>query len=406
MKVAHILRRFDKSDWGGIETVCLNLCKELIKLDLSVEILSTKAMSTKSSELYDDVPVKRFSYFYPYISFERGKKEQFDRKGGNPFSVELINYLKESMPDLIHLHTMGFLGAQVIRFANHHNIPVVTSLHGGHFDIEKVETNSFTDLYKKTISYARLLRPIFDPTKILDKSNGIICVGNNEAIKAKESLPNKLITYIPNGVNTELFEGEKEPDFYPNLLKINPEKKVLLYQSRIDGQKNQNFLIDIAIELQKINCLDSYHFFINGPVMNEEYYQNMKSRAMDLNISQYFSFERGFKPESREHIQSFLNAEAFLFPTIHEPFGIVALEAWASKLPVISSARGGLKYFLKHEKNALIAPLDSPSEWANQITNLDKLKRDHLINNAYREVKESFSWKKCAQSSKDFYSRL
>ena len=152
MKVAHILRRFDKSDWGGIETVCLNLCKELKKLDVSVEILSTKAMSTKSSELYDEVPVKRFSYFYPYISFEKGKREQFDRKGGNPFSTELISYLKNSMPDLIHLHTMGFLGAQVIRFANQYKIPVVTSLHGGHFDIEKVETNSFTDLYKKQLA--------------------------------------------------------------------------------------------------------------------------------------------------------------------------------------------------------------------------------------------------------------
>ena len=106
--------------------------------------------------------------------------------------------------------------------------------------------------------------PIYDPTKILDKSNGIICVGNNEAIKAKKSLPGKLITYIPNGVNTELFEGEREPDFYKNLLQVDSTKKVLLYQSRIDGQKNQNFLIDIAIELQKMNCLDSYHFFING----------------------------------------------------------------------------------------------------------------------------------------------
>ena len=118
------------------------------------------------------------------------------------------------------------------------------------------------------------------------------------------------------------------------------------------------------------------------------------------------ALKRGFKPESREHIQSFLNAEAFLFPTIHELFGIVALEAWASRIPVISSAKGGLKYFLQHEKNALIVSLESPSKWASQIINLDYSKREQLINNAYREVKESFSWKRCAQSSKEFYSRL
>ena len=38
-------------------------------------------------------------------------------KGGNPLSPELIKHLESSKPDLIHLHTMGFIGAQVIRFA-------------------------------------------------------------------------------------------------------------------------------------------------------------------------------------------------------------------------------------------------------------------------------------------------
>ena len=80
MKVTHVLRRFDKNDWGGIEAVCLNLCRELKLLDLEVEILSTLAMSKNTEDDYEGVPVKRFSYFYPYLYFKPGKKDEFDRK--------------------------------------------------------------------------------------------------------------------------------------------------------------------------------------------------------------------------------------------------------------------------------------------------------------------------------------
>ena len=66
MRVAHILRRFDKRDWGGIESVCLNLCSELQQSDIDVEILATNAMSDSLEEKYKNVPVKRFPYFYPY----------------------------------------------------------------------------------------------------------------------------------------------------------------------------------------------------------------------------------------------------------------------------------------------------------------------------------------------------
>ena len=103
-----------------------------------------------------------------------------------------------------------------------------------------------------------------------------------------------------------------------------------------------------------------------------------------------------------------MNAEAFLFPTIHEPFGIVALEAWASKIPVISSARGGLQYFLEHKKNSLIAAIDKPEDWANYIVDLNNTEKASLIETAYQQVVNSFSWENCAKSSKELYqgSRL
>lgn len=402
MKVTHVLRRFDKKDWGGIEAVCLNLCRELQLLDLEVEILSTMAMSEKRKDLYEGVPVRRFSYFYPYFYFKPGKKDEFDRKGGNPLSMELIKHLKISKPDIIHLHTMGFIGAQVIRFAKKNNIPVITSLHGGHFDITQDESKSFENLYKGVLGYGRFLRPIFNPEDNVKNSAGIICVGKNEEIKAKEALPNKSISYIPNGVDPNLFDVKVDRTFYSKLLGIGEDKKVLLYQSRIDGQKNQKQLIHVASELKNISDEDIYHFYINGPVMNEAYFNEMKQLAYSLGVERMITFNRGVVPGTDEHVQSFLNAEAFLFPTLHEPFGIVALEAWAAKIPVICSGAGGLKYVIKDNVNGIVLEPENHLGWAKKILSLHESK-EKLIENGFSEVHNYYSWKKCAKRTKEFY---
>lgn len=402
MKVTHVLRRFDKNDWGGIEAVCLNLCRELKLLDLEVEILSTLAMSKNTEDDYEGVPVKRFSYFYPYLYFKPGKKDEFDRKGGNPLSPELIKHLESSKPDLIHLHTMGFIGAQVIRFAKKNKIPVITSLHGGHFDVTKNEEISFDSLYKGTLGYGRFLRPILNPNENIQKSEGLICVGKNEELKAKEAQPGKHISYIPNGVDLNLFNEEKDKNFYSKLLNISEDKKVLLYQSRIDGQKNQKQLVHVASEMKKLGEEENYHFYINGPVMNETYFDEMKRLAHSLGVEKMMSFNRGVRPGSRDHIQSFLNAEAFLFPTLHEPFGIVALEAWAARVPVICSGVGGLEFVVKDNVNGIVLRPDDHIDWAKKIISLND-HREALVENGFLEVQQFYSWKNCAKKTKEFY---
>jgi glycosyltransferase involved in cell wall biosynthesis len=402
MKVTHILRRFDKNDWGGIEAVCLNLCKELLGLNIDVEILCTNAMSERDNDIYEDIQVSRFPYFYPYIFFNSSKKDQFDRKGGNPLSPSLIKHLKDVKPELIHLHTMGFLGAQVIRFAKKHKIPVVISLHGGHFDVSKNESSSFDDLYKGTLGYGRFFKPIINPSEVVENSDGVVCVGKNEEILAKKSLPKKHVAYIPNGVDLNLFNTKIDKNFYSNLLGISSEKKVLLYQSRIDGQKNQIQLIHVAHELKKLGLEDNYHFYINGPVMNESYFKNMKHQAKELGVEKQISFNRGVEPGTSEHVQSFLNAEAFLFPTLHEPFGIVALEAWAAKVPVLCSGVGGLEFVVSNEVNGLIIDPEDPELWAKKIASLDSVRND-LVQSAFIEVSQNYSWNQCGIKTKEFY---
>ena len=49
----------------------------------------------------------------------------------------------------------------------------------------------------------------------------------------------------------------------------------------------------------------------------------------------------------------FEECEAAVFPSLYEPFGIVALEAMTFQKPVIAAATGGLKSFVLHKQTGI-----------------------------------------------------
>jgi glycogen synthase len=91
-------------------------------------------------------------------------------------------------------------------------------------------------------------------------------------------------------------------------------------------------------------------------------------------------------------------AEVFVMPSRIEPFGIVALEAWAAGVPVVATPHGGAPEFIGHETSGLIAdPFDS-FELASAIDSL--LASPHYRNRlaaAGRAELERFQWPKLVE---------
>jgi glycosyltransferase involved in cell wall biosynthesis len=66
----------------------------------------------------------------------------------------------------------------------------------------------------------------------------------------------------------------------------------------------------------------------------------------------------------------FRGLDIFCLPSLHEPFGIVALEAMAAGLPIVSTATEGPREILGDQVTALLAPPNNPAALAARLQSL------------------------------------
>lgn len=165
----------------------------------------------------------------------------------------------------------------------------------------------------------------------------------------------------------------------------------------IDPRKNYLLIVkSFHKALQKYHYLSDHILLFAGQSGGtHSEYSRIVSEAEKLGISDRVIFTGFVSPQELPKVYS--GAEAMLYPSIYEGFGLPILQAMASGCPVITTNATSIPEVAGDA--AIIFNLDYPEEFIAALGTVDT-KRQELINKGYRNIKR-FSWDKCARQTLD-----
>ena len=396
MKIAHIVRRFTFAEWGGTESVVWHIARQQKLQGLTPEILCTAALDKIGTEVVEGITIKRFPYFYPYFPMPEKDRLALDKKGGNPFSPELMKALQKGNFDIFHIHAGGRLANYTLRLAKKLSVPALMSLHGGSCAIPQQEMELMLKPLKHKFSYGGIVDRLCRMRKTPEsQADVLLALSREEVEKLKKRYPEKQVELFPNGI---LHRELPEAGVFRKKYHIPDDKKLLLCISRIDYQKNQKILLEL------LKKYDDTHLLLIGPVTAQWYLDEILTEAENADTKKRLTIIPGLPPDSIELLQALKAAYCFILPSRHEPFGIAALEALDAGVPLIASQVGGLRDFLHDGVNALMFEDNNVEELLNAYSRLDGL-RNELIAGGKATANE-YNWQNIAGKLSEIYREL
>jgi glycosyltransferase involved in cell wall biosynthesis len=403
MKVIHILQNYEPSK-GGTQFLFKNISEILIeKYNDEVLVYTTNSMFDPGSntfqliepnfEIINNVSIHRFPFYRFHRAFLKnlnklifktlGKKSNYIssfRLG--PYSPRFKNSLRDNKCDVIcgSSSQYSFMNYGIWRAAYKIKNPFVF-MGAIHFDDEK------------NISLPKhILNRINSSDKYI--SNTIF---EKECLTKLGIEPNK-IDVIGCGVNIQEF-GLTTKSQARKILELNENDFVVGYVGRFAINKDIVTLIKAFGE----NCNQNWKLLLAGG--QNEYLNFLKSYVNEnyQNISDRIIFIVNFEDSLKEKLYACM--DLFVCPSYSESFGIVFLEAWASKLPVIGANIGSIRTIIEDSHNGRIFSVSNSNQLADLINYYYKnieIRKIHGLA-GFEQVSRNFTWEIIAKKYRKTY---
>ncbi|MEO0924582.1 MAG: glycosyltransferase family 1 protein [Cyanobacteria bacterium J06643_13] len=215
------------------------------------------------------------------------------------------------------------------------------------------------------------------------------------------------ITVIPCGTNINCF-GSVDQEAGRAKLAIDPDVKLVMYAGRFDERKGIETLVR-AVAREEVKHHENLKLMIVGgstPGAKDGIEKNRITEIVEeLGIADITEFTGRVKHEDLAYY--YAAADVCVVPSHYEPFGLVAIEAMASRTPVIASNVGGLKFSVADYKTGLLVPPQDEIAFAKAIDAVlaDDQWRQELGENARKRVETKFSWNGVASQLDRQYKR-
>ncbi len=207
---------------------------------------------------------------------------------------------------------------------------------------------------------------------------------------------------IPNGVEEDKIgiKTKKCPKEIRDRF-ATPYEKIVLNVGRLVPEKGANVLIGAAPKV--LSVMPNVKFIIVGEgFMRDELHRI----AWDFGIYDRCYFT-GYVDDSTLDAL-YQCADVAAFPSIYEPFGIVALEAMSRGVPVVVTDTGGLAEIVEHDVNGVKVWADNSDSLAWGILHVLKnpSHAEKLVKNSREKLKEIYNWINIAKITEKAYREV
>ncbi len=386
MKILVLSWEFPPRIVGGIARHVAELYPELVKLGHEIHLITVEVGQASMYQVVEGIHVHRVpvSHSHDFFHWVANFNQSMGHHGG-----KLIN--EEGPFDLIHAHDW-LVGDAAIALKHNFKIPLIATIHA-------TEYGRHNGIHNDTQRY------IYGKEKLLadDAWRIIVCTNYmRQEVERVLSTPGDKIDVIHNGIRAE--KKQHHPDFHAQEFRRQfaaDHEKIVYYVGRMTYEKGVSVLLNAAPKV--LSEMGGYVKFVIVGGGNTDH---LKRQAWDLGIWHKCYFTGFLTDEYLDRFQTI--ADCAVFPSLYEPFGIVALESFASRVPVVVSDTGGFPEVVQHTKTGVVTWVNNPDSLAWGI--LEVLKnpgyRQWLVDNAYEDLQRRFSWPKLAQQTEAVYQRV
>jgi len=178
-------------------------------------------------------------------------------------------------------------------------------------------------------------------------------------------------------------------------------EKIIAFLGRLVPEKGVQVLLPALAAL--LPACPGARLVIGG---RGPYEGTLRQLARDLGVASRVTFAGFLNERGRNRLLN--QARVAVFPSLYEPFGIVALEAMASRVPVIVSDTGGLMEVVEHGIDGFKVPPGRPDLLARYIGLIlaNPGLGAELCARAWRKVLTVYDWKYIARETAAVYEAV
>jgi len=324
-------------------------------------------------ELFEYLP----TFVQEFLKFQRHSRLQYRVLHTNYWLSSWVGMQLKKVLGIPQVHTYHSLGA-----VKYQSVPTVPLVATTRLEVERM---------------------------LLETAERVVATSPQEKEHMRSLVSTKgAIDVIPCGTDISHF-GSVSRQEGRQTLGIAPDEKVVLYVGRFDPRKGIETLVR-AMGHSSLRDGGKLRLIIGGgsrPGQSDGHErERIEGIVAELGLAEITEFPGRLSPSILPIYYG--AADVSVVPSHYEPFGLVAIEAMACRIPVVASDVGGLQFTVRSHETGLLAPPKDDVAFAAAI---DRILTNpewqlQLGQQARLHVEEKFSWDGVANQLSQLYLHL